>query len=78
MLTIEFYLLSKPVTPIEDGADIFFIERVLKALPVLRIALQRYSHRGTRGNSDASAKIVKILLTQKYFLLLPKIANQNE
>ena len=39
-------------------------------MPVLRIALQRYSHRGTCGNSDASAKIVKILLTQKYFLIL--------
>lgn len=54
----------------KDIRDIFFIERVLKALPVLRIALQRYSHRGTCGNSDASAKIVKILLTQKYFLIL--------
>ena len=85
VLTIEFYLLSKPVTPIEDGADtlcsistkdicdIFFIESANKTLNRNK---EQHSDKLSKWHPwqfRCGAKIVKILLTQKLFLFLPKI-----
>ena len=77
MLTIEFYLLSKPVTPVEDGADtlcsisikdigdIFFIERANKALSLYKELHSDKLSKWHLWQFKCGAKIVKILLTQK-------------
>ena len=68
MLTIEFYLLSKPVTPVEDGADvlcptsikdfydIFFIENVIRLKAYTKNPTAINYRSGIRGNSDAVQK----------------------